>query len=177
MLQPGFVFTSYHITNKTIDGNNATMMVDLFFHLQNATTGEQEGNITADFGFSYETGGWRIWQIPDPETAVAEWIDAVNVRNLNRLYLLSPAQFRKTISWNQFKTANENNSRLQPGYSYTGFSVLDKNVSGESATMRVLIQVQQSSPENSTIMQSFSTMEHFGFTFEDGEWKIWELPW
>ena len=112
---------------------------------------------------------------PDPETGVVYWISAINDKNIPRLYELSPDSIRKNISEHDFILANQGNLFLKPGFKFLNYKVANKTVEGDNATIEAILDASLNMQSgNST--QVTPLLFNFNLTYEDNEWKIWDVP-
>ncbi len=105
----------------------------------------------------------------DPETGIGYWIKAVNEKDTARLYSLSPDYIRHNVSKKDFIALNTDNPLLKPGSQITDMEVLNKTVDNNSAAIRAML-VQSSGNGSIPIWYNFA------LSFEDGEWKVWTVP-
>lgn len=111
----------------------------------------------------------------DPETGIQEWIDAMNQRNIDRVYDLAPDEIKNQVTPEQFKMANINNTLLTPGNSFSSYTVMDKKQNGTSA--RIIAQVILHIPSNQQNTQStdIPLVDTFALLYQHGEWKVWMI--
>ena len=110
---------------------------------------------------------------PDPETGIQNWIDAVNNKNVSRLYELAPAEIKKQVIEPQFKKDNQDNLILKPGLTFeTGYTVITKSVNGYNATIKAQLFLKNSKAVNGSPSE-IHVQYLFYLFYEDGEWKIW----
>ena len=86
-----------------------------------------------------------------PETGIKNWLDAVNQKNVTRLYDLSPDEIKRQISFDQFREENLNNTLLKPGHGFVNFTVINKEQNGTYS--QIFAQVFERfppDPENNT---------------------------
>ena len=57
----------------------------------------------------------------DPETGIQEWVDAVNNKDIVRLYDLEPNEIKQEVSFGQFVTVNKDNAFLSQNATLTGY--------------------------------------------------------
>ncbi len=114
--------------------------------------------------------------LPDPETGLQEWMTAINAKNINRLYTLSPDQIREQVTLEQFTKDNTENYLLQPGYVFIGYTILNKTVNQTTATITAQLNLQVSASQNLNQTKVFPVIYKFFLVFEEGEWKIWNIP-
>ena len=114
--------------------------------------------------------------LPDPETGLQEWMIAINAKNINRLYTLAPNQIREQVTLDQFTKDNTENYLLKPGYVFTDYTILNKTVNNTTATITAQLNLLVPSSQNLTQTQIFPISYKFFLVFEDGEWKIWNIP-
>ena len=112
---------------------------------------------------------------PDPETGLVYWISAVNEKNVPRLYELSPDFIKKNITENDFILANQGNPLLKPGFKFVNYSIENKTLNGDNATIKTVLEASfGTSNGNST--QVTPLFFNFNLTYQDNEWKIWDVP-
>lgn len=114
---------------------------------------------------------------PDPETGIQEWIGAVNNRDMVKLYDLEPDEVKQEISFNQFVSANKDNEFIRPNSSLTGYQILNETSNATVADLIVTVDWNGSVSSNSTQIQTIPIYYHFEEFFEDGEWRVWIVPW
>jgi len=113
----------------------------------------------------------------DPETGIQEWVDAVNNKDIVRLYDLEPNGFKQEVSFGQFVTVNKDNAFLSQNASVTGYEILNETSNATTANIRVMVYWQGPVSPNSTQIQNISVFYNFEELFENGEWKVWTIPW
>ncbi len=101
---------------------------------------------------------------------------AINAKNINRLYTLSPDQIREQVTLEQFTKDNTENYLLQPGYVFIGYTILNKTVNQTTATITAQLNLQVSASQNLNQTKVFPVIYKFFLVFEEGEWKIWNIP-
>ena len=117
-------------------------------------------------------------QVPsvDPEQGLQNWIEAVNGRNIDRIYDLSPDDIKQQRTLVQFREDNINNTILRPGYYFLNYSVINKKQNGTYA--QIIAQVFLHQPENSGSLGPEVPLQYkFALYYQHGEWKIWTLKW
>lgn len=72
---------------------------------------------------------------PDTETGVKAWITDVNHRDYASLYDLAPIEIQQQISKDEFIKAQDNNTLLAPGNSFENYTILQRTLSGDTATL------------------------------------------
>lgn len=114
--------------------------------------------------------------LPDPEAGLQNWINAINAKDIDRLYALSPKEIRDQVTLEQFTLDNKNNSILNKGVICTQYTLLNKTINQTTATIsaRLLFQVPDS--KNTTQYTSVPVYYKFILIFEQGEWKVWTVP-
>jgi len=111
----------------------------------------------------------------DPEAGLVQWIDAVNRQDYDRLYNLMPVYARTGISREDFIALNRNSSIVANNISLTGYDVLSKESDSMHATLKVVLHGKV--PTVTSTSSSYVPIGmNFDLDFEDGEWKIWEVP-
>ena len=111
---------------------------------------------------------------PDPETGIASWINAVNHKDVQQLYLLAPDDIKKQVSYEQFATANENNMLItNPNLKFAGYEILNKTVNQSTAKISAVLNLQKPDSDNTTQMDSIPVIYTFVLKYEDNQWKIW----
>lgn len=111
---------------------------------------------------------------PDPGTGIANWIAAVNGKDVSRLYDLAPAAIKSQADLENFTQANEGNILLRPGWQITGFTELNRTVAENSAAIRAGLDVSR--PRESGNFTRETVFWHFVLYFEGDEWKVWTAP-
>ena len=112
----------------------------------------------------------------DPETGIQNWIDAVNQRNIDRVYDLAPKQIKRQRTLDQFKEDNLNNTFLQPDHYFMNYTVIDKRQNGTYAQIMAQVFLHQPADTGTTV-SDIPIQYKFALFYEHGEWKIWTLPW
>jgi len=115
--------------------------------------------------------------LPDPETGINAWIDAVNAHDINGFYNLAPNEIKEQIPEQQFITANTNNPLLQQDRSITGYKILNETSNATMANIKVMVSLRQDVSANSTQTEIIPLYLNFEEWFENGEWKVWTIPW
>jgi hypothetical protein len=110
----------------------------------------------------------------DPETGIQKWIEAVNGRNVDRLYDLAPDEIKEQITLAQFKEDNINNTLFRPGYYFSNYTLMDKKQNGTSAQILAGITLHQPKEQDSS-GNEIPVLYKFALFYEHGEWKIWTL--
>jgi hypothetical protein len=113
--------------------------------------------------------------LPDPETGILNWINAVNGRNIDRVYDLAPDEIKQHVTLAQFKDDNLNNTYIQPGSAFLDFNVIDKKQNGTYA--QIITQVWYRKSNQSVNGTPIPINYKFALYYQHGEWKIWTLPW
>jgi len=113
----------------------------------------------------------------DPETGIQEWVDAVNNNDIARLYELEPEGFKQEISFSQFVLVNRDNEFINPNASLTGYEILNKTSNATVANMRVMVYWHGPVAPNSTQMQTIPMFFNFEELYENGQWRVWTIPW
>ena len=109
----------------------------------------------------------------DPETGIEEWMDAVNHKDVNRLYALAPDEIKQQVSYDQFVKDNEDNILFKPGLEFTNYTVLNKTVNQSDAKITALLVLQKPVSGNSTQNESIPVLYTFILRYEEGQWKVW----
>jgi len=113
----------------------------------------------------------------DPETGIQEWIDAVNQRNIDRVYDLAPDEVKQKMTLAQLKEDNLNNTLLQPGYYFINYSVVDKKqMTGTSARIKAQVYLHETANPQYTSGLEVPLQFEFALDYQHGEWKIWTIP-
>ena len=111
---------------------------------------------------------------PDPETAIISWMDAVNHKDVQRLYLLAPDEIKNQVTYEQFVKANEGNLLFtESGLSFTNYTVLNETGNQSEATISAMLIMQKPVSKNSTNMESVPVFYTFTMMYEDNQWKVW----
>jgi hypothetical protein len=114
--------------------------------------------------------------LTQPETGLQMWVDAMNQRNMDRLYDLSPDEIKNEVTLAKFKEDNLNNTLLQSGYDFINYSVIDRKENGTYAQITAQIWLHQ--PANqSSLGPEIPLLYKFALYYQHGEWKIWTLKW
>lgn len=173
ILQPGSSIASYDVIDKKQNGTFAQINARVFLLPPGAQGNlSQEIPVSDHFDLFYEHGEWKIWT--DSETGIQRWIDAINVRDIDRVYDLAPDEIKKQIPLAQFKKENINNTFLQPGNSFVNFTPIEKKQNATSA--QIIAQVFLHMPTNKLAQGSdIAIFYKFALYYEHGEWKIWTL--
>ena len=110
----------------------------------------------------------------DPEKGIQMWIDAVNEKNIDRLYNLTPDEIKQQRTLTQFKEDNINNTLLKPGYKFLNWNVMDKKQNRTYAqilaSLTLLKPADQGSPD-----QEIPVIYKFALYYQHDEWKSWTL--
>ncbi len=114
--------------------------------------------------------------LTDPETGLQNWIEAVNGRNIDRVYNLFPDEIQQQRTLNQFKEDNINNTLLRQGSYFINYTVMDKKQNGTYAQLIAQVYLHQS-VNQTTLGPDVPIYYKFGLYYQHGEWKIWTLPW
>jgi hypothetical protein len=111
----------------------------------------------------------------DPETGIQEWIDAMNQRNIDRVYDLAPDEIKDQVTPEQFKMANINNTLLKPGNSFTSYTVIEKKQNGTSAQITAQVILHIASNQQNTHGTDVPVVDTFALLYQHGEWKVWMM--
>lgn len=111
--------------------------------------------------------------IPDPETGVVAWIDAVNRKDVGELYLLAPSSIRKQVSYEDFVVVNKNTTFLQPGYEFTGYTLQNKSENRTCATITAWLVLHKPANIPSSEPGDIPLFFTFNLVYEDGRWRVW----
>lgn len=111
---------------------------------------------------------------PDPQTGIVKWVNEMNNRDLYGLYQLAPGEVRQQISYEQFEQANQNNELFTPGWAFTNVTILNETINQSVVTIKaqLLLNVPGS---NSTQSQTIPIYDTYTLTYEDNEWKVWDM--
>lgn len=112
---------------------------------------------------------------PDPETGIVNWISAVNAKNIPRLYALSPDFVRQNITEKEFIESNVGNPILQPGFRFSNYEILNKTFDGNNARIQAILVASNSSISTNS-SSGFPIFYNFILNYENGEWKVWTIP-
>jgi hypothetical protein len=123
-----------------------------------------------------KSGNFSI-PLSDPETGIQHWIDAVNGRNIDRVYDLAPDEIKQQITLDQFKKDNINNTLLSPGFYYVNYTLIDKKQNGTYAQIVTQVFLHQSNNQTAFGQQDIPIGYRFVLFYQHGEWKIWTLNW
>jgi hypothetical protein len=113
----------------------------------------------------------------DPETGIQMWIEAVNGRNIDRLYDLAPDEIHQQVTLSQFKEENINNIFLQSGNKFLNYSVIDKKQNGTYAQIMAQVLFHRIVNQSALITQEDPLQYKFVLNYQHGEWKIWTQKW
>jgi len=111
---------------------------------------------------------------PDPETGIQDWMDAVNQKDVSRIYDLAPGAIKSQINEEDFAKANADNLFLKPGVYFTGYDVLDKTTDGYNASISAQVFMQK--PDENGSIFTTALFYKFVLIYEGEEWKIWTVP-
>jgi len=111
----------------------------------------------------------------DPETGVQMWIEAMNQRNIDRVYDFAPDEIKEQRTLAQFKEDNRNNTFLKPEYSFINYSVTDKKQNGTYAQIVARVFLQQPETQKTPGLE-VPLYYKFDLYNEHGEWKTWMDP-
>jgi len=114
---------------------------------------------------------------PDPETGIRTWVAAVNAHDVTALYYLAPDELQKQVTLDQFTSANTNNTFLTGDRFITGYEILNKTSNASTANIKAVILLRQTSADNSSETITIPVYLNYQEWFEDGEWKVWTVPW
>ena len=109
----------------------------------------------------------------DPETGVKEWIDAVNEKNIVRVYDLAPDEVKGKRTLDQFKGENTNNILFGEGNYLHNYSLLNKTQNGTYA--QIIAQIFLHQQDNQGMDHEIPIFYKFALFYEHGEWKIWTI--
>jgi len=110
---------------------------------------------------------------PDPESGIHHWINAINNKNVSRLYDLTPAVIKKQVTEEQFKLDNQDNLILKPGLTFKQeFTEITESVTGANATIKAQLILQNLNKGNES-MSEIPVQYVFYLSYENGEWKVW----
>jgi ketosteroid isomerase-like protein len=109
---------------------------------------------------------------PDPETGVKEWIAAVNDRDFVRAYDLAPMEIRRQITKDEFIREQDTNPLLAPGNSLESYTITNRTVSGDTASLTAQI-VLITQDAGSSSRKKIALYLKFVEQYENGEWKVW----
>jgi hypothetical protein len=113
---------------------------------------------------------------PAPETGLASWINAVNNKDVQQLYVLAPNEIKNQVSYEQFVKANQNNILLtNPNLKFSGYEILNKTVNQSNAKINAMLVMQKPASDNSTHIASIPVFYTFVLTYENNQWKIWTV--
>jgi len=130
--------------------------------------------ISAGCILSTSPDGSRSSSQQSPDTAIVSWIDAVNHKDLERLYLLAPDEIRNQISYEQFEMVNKNNKLLtDPNLTVTSYTVINETANLSDAEAMTVLIMQRPVSENSTNMESIPVFYTFVMKYENSQWKVW----
>jgi len=115
--------------------------------------------------------------LPDPKTGVYNWADAINNKDLPRLYDLEPDFIRQNVSFDQFAGVNVGNSFISPNSTLTSVEILNETSNATTANLIVVVYWQGPISTNSTKMQTLPIYFKVEEFYEDNEWKVWMEPW
>ena len=104
-----------------------------------------------------------------PEASIAEWVSAVNNKDIPVLYDLSPTIIRSNISEQDFVRENADNMLLQPGIVFTHLDILNKSSKGTKTIIQARIIMDTPTNKNIPVFITFYLV------FENGKWKVWTV--
>ena len=111
-------------------------------------------------------------KLPDPETGIHLWMNAMNTGNGDRLYDLAPDEIKEQMTLVQFQKDNLNNAFTHPGYVLNTYHVIDKIQNGTYAQIVAEVYYQQTGTGGKTEMGA-PIWYTFDLFYEHGEWKLW----
>jgi hypothetical protein len=114
---------------------------------------------------------------PDPETGIIAWMEAINAHDVSGLYNLAPEGIRDQVSLEQFVNANTNNTLLASDKEITGYKILNETSNATMANIKVALLLHQNVSANSAETETIPLYLNFEEWFENGEWKVWTIPW
>ncbi|MGB7992829.1 hypothetical protein [Methanoregula sp.] len=113
----------------------------------------------------------------DPQTGIQEWVTAVNNKDIATLYDLEPDGFKQEVSFSQFVLLNKDNEFMSPNSSLTDYKIMNETSNITDANMRVMVYWHGPNSQNSTQMETIPLFFNFEESYENGEWRVWEIPW
>ena len=116
-----------------------------------------------------------VGSVPDPKTGIVEWVNDMNNRDLNALYLLAPDEIRHQISYSLFIQANQNNELFTPGWEFTNFTIVNETINNSTVTAKTLLILKIPPSANSTQGETIPLYDTFNLTYEDNQWKVWDM--
>jgi hypothetical protein len=113
--------------------------------------------------------------IPEPETGIVAWIDAVNDRDYGTVYDLLPSSKRDGIDREQFIRFNRDNPSpfLASDPVVSDFWIMERKVDGLNATITAGLETTQYAPGRNESSASQTVFFTFDETFEENRWTVW----
>ncbi len=93
------------------------------------------------------------------------------------LYDLEPDGFKQEISLSQFAILNKDNEFMNPNSSLTDYTILNETSNATTANIRVMVHWYGPKSPNSTQMETVPLLFNFEESYENGGWRVWEIPW
>ncbi len=93
------------------------------------------------------------------------------------MYDLEPDGFKQEVSFSQFVLLNKDNEFMSPNSSLTDYKIMNETSNITDANMRVMVYWHGPNSQNSTQMETIPLFFNFEESYENGEWRVWEIPW
>jgi len=111
----------------------------------------------------------------NPQNGIQNWIDAVNARNVDLVYNLSPDEIKDQVSLDEFRQINLSNPLLKPGNEFLNFTIYDEVQNGTYSEIKAQVWLKKPTDPNSTTGSEVPLQYKFALFFEHGEWKVWTI--
>ena len=171
LFQSGYDPAGYRILDKQQNRTFARIVAEVPYRGNHPGPGIKAPLVYV-FDLFYEHGEWKVWT--DAETGLQMWIAAVDARDVDRVYDLSPDALKAQISPDQFRKENANNSFLREGTFNRNYILVDKQQNATISQIVAALTFNQSVDQgNATAMVPITY--RFGLFYEHGEWKILTL--
>jgi len=116
-----------------------------------------------------------VLQSSDPESGIVQWMDAMNRQDVLRLYRLAPSSVRNGVSLEEFTLINHDNVYFSRNVSFVSYEIINKTISDNTADIRAMLVTNQF-PAGEEPVENIPIWFHFTLSRENGEWKVWTVP-
>jgi len=111
-------------------------------------------------------------QRTDPESGIYNWMGAMNTRDYARLYAISPSGIKQNISFNDFRSVNEDNIFFRDNVTFIDFQVLNKTSTGNIISIEAALEASKADYLTKNV-SNFVIFYGFDESYENNEWKVW----
>ena len=109
---------------------------------------------------------------PDPESGISNWMEAMNSRDVARLYDLSPDTIQRQISLEEFKKANTDNPFFLRNVTFVKYDVINKTAENDHA--KIVAQLVMAQPQPGSANVTYTGIFYvFDENYQKNEWKVW----